>query len=69
MSSTLNDLWGNTSDQFFVWCDIDGHGDRWMLAIPLDDEQIFFPHDQFEDYVDHYLKYPARRIPLPMHPE
>ena len=50
MSKTLEDLWGKPCQhQFWLWCDIDGHGQQWKLAIPLDDEQIAFPHDNFDD--------------------
>jgi len=52
-----------------AWCDIDGHGQQWRLAISLDDEQIAFPHDNFDDYAEHYLKYPAREIVKPLEPE
>lgn len=71
MSKTLNDLWFRKprKSQFWLWCDIDGHGKRWRLAIELDDEQIAFPQDNFDDYVEHYLKYPAREIVIPMEPE
>lgn len=70
MSKTLEDLWGKPyQHQFWLWCDIDGHGQQWRLAISLDDEQIAFPHDNFDDYAEHYLKYPAREIVRPLEPE
>ena len=48
--------------------------EQWYMAenppsIPLDDEQIAFPHDNFDDYAEHYLKYPAREIVKPLEPE
>ncbi len=67
MSTILEDLWGNCyQDQFWIWCDIDGHGHEWHLAIPISDDQIEFPIDHFDDYVEGYLKYPAREIVKPM---
>jgi hypothetical protein len=70
MSKTLSDIWGHAfKDQFWLWCDIDGHGQQWKLAVPLDDEQLFFPHDQFEDYAGNYMSYPAREIIKPLESE
>ena len=70
MSKTLKDYWdGNFFDQFWLWCDIDGHGKNWRLAIKIDDEQLLFPHDQFDDYAAHYMDYPAREIVRPLEPE
>ena len=69
MRKTLKDFFGNDDfEQAWLWCDIDGHGPQWELVIPLDDAQISFPHDNFEDYAEHYLDYPAREIVKPMHP-
>lgn len=67
MSKVLEDLWGN--DQFWVWCDIDGHGHQWRLAIPVGDNNIEFPTENFDDYAEGYMKYPAREIVKPLHPE
>ncbi len=70
MSTTLEDLWGDAyQEQFWVWCDIDGHGHQWRLAIPVSEDDISFPADNFDDNVEGYLKYPAREIVKPMYPK
>lgn len=62
---------------FFIWTDIDGGGDRWYLAFATyapsrlhdsDQEQIFFPLDDFHDYAENYEDCPAVPIETPPPP-
>lgn len=56
-------------DQYWLWCDIDGRGESWHLAVRFihdDDSQgIKFPHDDFDDYADQYWKAPCEPILCP----
>lgn len=75
MSKTLKDFFDDYFDQAWLWCDIDGdpNGPDWKLVIPHEDEKenlmIKFPNDNFEDYAENYLDYPAREIVKPAHPQ
>lgn len=65
MTTTLDDLWPG-HEQFWIWCDIDRHGEKWRLAIALDDSLIYFPHDHLDVDAHSYLTCPARAISKPM---
>ena len=45
------------AQQFWVFCDIDGQGEKWRLAIARDQSDgeagIYFPHDDFDDYCNY----------------
>lgn len=65
--TTLSQVYGNY-DQFWLFCDIDGCGERWRLAIQWEKEEIKFPHNDFDDDWQNYADYPAEPIltpPLP----
>ena len=58
----------------WIWCNLDGHGHRWRLAVSRGDHWYFavsrgdkwyFPGLDFEDYKDGYEDKPMLAIPLP----
>ena len=60
---------GKYSTAHFIWCDIDGSGKRWRLAVPreMDDGEdgVYFPLEDFEDIAEGYEDYPIQLIELP----
>lgn len=55
---------------FFKWCDIDGSGKKWRLAVSrqMDDGEdgIYFPVEDFHDYIDGYEDYPQELVVMPI---
>src|SRR4249920_3215725 len=58
-----------SSGAAFIWCDIDGHGKKWRLAVPrVDDEgedSLYFPIEDFEDIAEGYQDYPVVPVIAP----
>lgn len=58
---------------YFIWCDIDGRGKKWHLAMTRrsdfdDEDMILFPLDDFEDIAENYDDYPVVAVlpPAPL---
>ena len=58
-----------SSDACFVWCDIDGRGKKWRLAVSreMDDGEdgLYFPIEDFEDLAEGYADYPVKPVIAP----
>lgn len=57
---------------WWIWCDIDGRGKKWRLAIPrmIEDyagqvDGLYFPVEDHEDYDENYVDEPRRLIARP----
>lgn len=58
----LSRFGANYPQAVWLWCDIDGHGPRWRLAIFRrggDETEIYFPHDEFADDAEGYTDCPT----------
>ena len=58
-----------SSDARFIWCDIDGRGKKWRLAVSreMDDGEdgLYFPIEDFEDLAEGYADYPVKPVIAP----
>ena len=58
-----------SSNAYFVWCDIDGRGKKWRLAVSreMDDGEdgLYFPIEDFEDLAEGYADYPVKPVIAP----
>lgn len=52
----------------WIWCDLDGRGERWRLAIPEGQDGVQFPLDDFSDDVENYADCPTAPITPPPPP-
>ena len=51
---------------WWIYCDLDGNGDKWRLAIPRGGhDMIYFPVEDFEDLADNYADDPRRVVRRP----
>ena len=63
---------------WWIYCDLDGKGDKWRLAIPRvmlgkavrhadapEDDMLYFPVEDFEDLADNYADDPRRVVRRP----
>ena len=59
----------SSSGACFVWCDIDGRGKKWRLAVPrrMDDGEdgLYFPVEDFEDLAEGYADDPVQHVIVP----
>ena len=58
-----------SSNAYFVWCDIDGRGKKWRLAVSreMDDGEdgLYFPIEDFEDWAASYANRPMEPVIAP----
>jgi hypothetical protein len=58
-----------SSNAYFVWCDIDGRGKKWRLAVSreMDDGEdgLYFPIEDFEDWAAGYANRPMEPVIAP----
>ena len=70
--TNLNQIWGKFP-AYFVLCDVDGDGKFYRLAISRDQDEdgdgIYFPTEDFDDIVSHYMNYEAVGLIAPDHPD
>lgn len=61
---------GDPGGARWIWCDLDGQGERWRLALPEGPGGVFFPLDDFSDEAENYADCPTFPItppaPLPV---
>lgn len=60
----------NRNFAVFIWCDIDGEGKSWRLAVPRrmednDEDGLYFPFEDFHDEADGYSNYPHLPVKSP----
>lgn len=48
----------------WVYCDLDGRGDKWRLAVPRGD-MIYFPVEDFEGLADEFADDPKMVLASP----
>ena len=50
---------------FWIWCDIDGQGKKWRLAVERGDN-LYFPVEDFEEAQEVFADYPSLEIEEPL---
>jgi hypothetical protein len=49
----------------WIWCDIDGSGRCWRLAVERDDGMVYFPVEDFEEHGEVFENYPSVEVESP----
>ena len=52
------------TELFWIWCDIDGLGNKWSLAIERGDK-LYFPVEDYEDSQETFASLPCVEIHEP----
>lgn len=74
MGTKLSQVYENT-DYFWVWCDIEGDGDKWYMCRmgkeewDEDDVVLEFLGKDFSDSPDNYFDCPCSPVLTPKRPE